>query len=143
MKISTFVSFMVVIAAVFFIFNQAVFEANTQYPTANINASAWNESYDYTNELNNTMTPLKQKFEVIQDENEGFFTKLAAGITAIPYAVILVPQAVFESMVIGGKILTGFLSALGLPGQIVIYGILLLVMWGIFKLLEFFQRTAI
>lgn len=143
MKISVFISIMVMVGAIFFIFSSMVQEANDQYPEVNINSSEWEERYDYVDEINGTISPIEEKLKVIQDENQGFFTKIAAGITAIPYAVIVVPQATFGALSIAANIIVDFFAVFNLPKYIVIIALLLLILWGIFKLVEFFQRSVV
>jgi hypothetical protein len=142
MKLSVLVTFILLTSAVFFIFSQMVSESNDLYGS-NINSSEWDSKYDYVNDINGTISPLYQKFTVIQDETQGFFTKLAAGITAIPYAVIVFPQVIFGSLVVTGKISTGFLAALAIPGYIITLLLVGILTWALFKLLEFFQRSQV
>jgi len=141
MKLSTFVQFILLVGAVFFIFALIIGDVNDNYPEADINTSAWEDQYDYVSDLNSTIFPLEEKFRVIQDENKGFFTKLAAGISAIPYAVIIFPQVIFGSLEIGGEITTSFLYVLAIPSYIISIVIISILMWALFKLLEFFQRS--
>lgn len=141
MKIPEFIIFILVVSGIFFTFGMIVSETNSKFPNSTINASEWNESYDFATDLNSTLFPLEQKFKVLEDENEGFFTKLAAGISAIPYAVILLPRVLFNSIEIGGTISTGFLVALAIPGYIIMLFIIGILVWGLFKLLEFFQGS--
>lgn len=143
MKLSTFVQYILIVGAVFFLFSLIVTEINTAYPTANISKSEWEDEYDYYDSINETISPLEQKFKVIQDENAGWFTKLTVGISAIPYAVIIMPQVIFGSLEIGGKISTGFLVALAIPGYIILTIILMILIWALFKLVGFFQQTEI
>lgn len=142
MKISTFVQYTLMVGAVFFIFAIVVSDVNDGYGTE-INKTTWEDEYDYVSDLNSTVSPLEQKFKVIQDEDAGFFTKLTEGITAIPYAVIIFPQVVFGSLEIGGNITTGFLAALAIPGYLITIVILAILIWALFKLLEFFQKSSI
>lgn len=143
MKISDFISMMVMVSAIFFIFASMIQESNDQYPDVNINSSEWEERYDYIEDINGTVSPIEEKLKVIQDENQGFFTKLAAGITAIPYAVIVVPQAAFGALAIASNMIVDFFAVFNLPSYIVTAALLILLIWGIFKLVEFFQRSSV
>jgi hypothetical protein len=143
MKISVFVSYILVVGAIFFTFALIVTDVNNSYPEADINKSEWEDEYDYVSDLNSTISPLEEKFKVIQDENAGFFTKIGAGITAIPYAIIIFPQIVFGSLEIGGKMTTGFLAVLAIPGYLVIVVIISTLIWALFKLVEFFQKQSV
>lgn len=143
MKLSTFVQYTLIVSAVFFCFALIIGDINTAYPEAEINTSQWEDQYDYVSEINSTIYPLEQKFKVIQDENAGFFTKLTAGISAIPYAVIIVPQVIFGSLETGGNITMGFLMALAIPGYLIVIVVLCTLVWALFKLVGFFQQTEI
>lgn len=143
MKLSSFVTFIVIVGAIFFCFSFMVNEANQKYPTANINSSKWSTQYDMSSRMNFTIWPIVQKFQVIQDEKQGFFTKLAAGIAAIPYAIIVIPAAIFNTVDMGNIMITSFLTALGIPLPLIIMAMIILVIWAVFKLSEFFQRVTI
>jgi len=142
MKLSTVMMFFLLIAGVIFIFSQAINEANTQYPEANINASAWKGSkYDFSGSIDNNLEPLKKRFETITDPDVGFFTKIGAGIIAIPYAVVLFPGLMLSVIGIGGNISTSLLSDIGVPGQLILIITIGILIWGIMELVKFFQRT--
>ena len=143
MKISTLISVMVMVSAIFFIFSSMVQESNEQYPEVNINSSDWEDRYDYVEDINSSVYPIEEKLKVIQDENAGFFTKIGAGITALPYAIIVVPHATFNSISIASKMIIDFFMVFGLPSYIITIALLLLLVWAIFKLVEFFQGNRI
>jgi hypothetical protein len=143
MKFSNFVIFMLIVAGIFFLFALMVSESNEQYPDANINSSEWESQYDHVSEINRTVLPLQDKFEVIQDEDKGFFTKLAAGITAIPYAIIIFPQVIFGSLELAGDMSLGFLAALAIPAYIITIVLVIMLVWALFKLIEFFNKTPV
>jgi predicted PurR-regulated permease PerM len=142
MKISTFVATIVIIGAVFFLFAQMVKEGNSTY-SSNINSSEWDTKYDYVNRVNDTIAPIQKSFNDIQDENNGWFTKLTAGITAIPRAIISIPVMLFSAFSIGGGFISGVFTAFGLPVYLLTVALLLLVIWGIFKLIELFGRWQV
>lgn len=141
MKISTFVIFFLFVSAIFFMFSMMYNEGNQQFSDINASSAEWNATYDYYSELNETFTPLETKFKTIQDEDAGWFSKLTAGISAIPYAVIIFPQAVFGGLAIGSTITTGFLVALAIPGYLILLALLGFLIWGIIKLVELFTQT--
>ena len=101
MKLSTIVLFTLVISAVFFVYAEMVREANDTYTGTTdynpINSSEWDTKYDMVNSVNNTVSPLEEKFKQMQDPDKGFFTKLYLGISAIPYAIILIPETIFNT----------------------------------------------
>lgn len=143
MKLSGFVILILIIAGVFFTFAQITKEINTQFPDSSLNSSQWESKYDYIDDVNETFSPLEQSFKTIQDEDAGWFSKLSAGITAIPYALLIVPQAIFGSLVYGGNIVVGFFGVWNLPAKIVTLALVILLIWAIFKLVEYFNKTEI
>lgn len=143
MKISTFIIFILIIAGVFFTFAQMSMGVNQQFPESPLNSSEWENQYNYIEDINDTFAPLQEAFNTIQDENAGWFSKLSEGITAIPYALLIVPQAVFGSLFYGGNIIVSFFTLWALPTLIVTLGLVLLSIWGIFKLIEYYNKTDI
>lgn len=147
MKISTLVGFLLIVSAVFFIYALMVSEANDMFGTHSgfdeINSSEWDSQYDMVGAVNATITPLETKFKVITDPEEGFFTKLTAGIAAIPYAIMLVPQVLFNTVYLAGVMIVSFATFLNIPPYIQILVVVMTLVWGIFKLLEYFQRAPV
>jgi hypothetical protein len=155
MKISTAVTFLIIISAVFAIFGLMVHEANQQYTGTDgytaINSSAWGNQadsgntgpYDFVDKINGTLGPLESKWKQIQDPEQGFFSKITAGLTAIPYAIMLLPDVLFSSISMAGAVITGFMTVLNIPVWFITAGLVLVLIWAIFKLLEFFQRVPI
>lgn len=129
-----------IISVVFFSFGQIINEGEEIYDV-NASTEEWEGKYDYVSKLDGIITPLKNKFETLQDENKGWFAKLGAGITAIPYAIVLVPTMVFQGVSIGGEITTGFLLALAIPGYIIIAALVGLTIWAISELIKLYNKT--
>lgn len=155
MKISTAIIFLIIVSAVFTVFGLMVHEANQQYTGSDgyspINSSQWSNQadsgntgqYDFVSRINNTIGPLEDKWKQIKDPEQGFFSKIAAGLTAIPYAIMLLPDVLFASLSMAGAIVAGFMTVLNIPTWFITAGLVMLLIWGIFKLLEFFQRVPI
>lgn len=139
MRASTFFTILLLVGGLFSLFTLMVQEANQQYPDANLDSTEWNNKYDYASRINKTVAPLKNAFDKIADEKNGWFQKITAGIAAIPYAIIIVPSVIFNGLNIGSEMIAGFSSAISIPGSIVLICIIGLIIWGIFKLVEFFQ----
>jgi hypothetical protein len=142
MKISVFIFFLVMVAGILFIFGQAINEGNSMYGTS-INKSEWETQYDFSDNIKEDIDPLKTSFETLQDENKGILTKIGAGLVAIPYAIFLIPKILFETIFMAGTMVTGFASALNLPLKLVVIITLGILVWGVFKLAEMFQRSNI
>lgn len=143
MKISTFIIAILVISGFFFIFGLISQESKQYYPEANINDSEWYGKYDYVSNINRSISPLQESFNKIQDENVGWFSKLTSGISAIPSAVIAIPTLLFGSFIVGGEIVTGTATTLKIPFYLIILVSVMILVWGIFKLVEMYNRWKI
>lgn len=143
MKISTFFEILLVVGVIFGVYGLMINEENNNYPSDTINSSEWQDRYDYTQSLNESIAPLQSTFATIEDTNTGWFVKVVAGIAAIPYAVIRIPVLLFTGFGLGGSMATGLLTSLGIPLFIIMAVIIGLVFWGIFKLIELYQRWYI
>ena len=132
-----------VISGFFFIFGLMSQEAKTYYPDANINDSEWYGRYDYVSSINTSIAPLQTSFETIQDENKGWFTKLTSGIAAIPAAVIAIPNLLFGSFVTGGTIIAGTFTTFNIPIYIILLISVMIIVWGVFKLIEMYNRWQV
>jgi len=142
MKISTFITILAVVGVVFFLFAQMVAESN-EYYEVDINSSDWEGKYNFAGDINESIEPIRSSLETIEDEDAGWFTRIAAGITAIPRAVTLIPSLLFEGFKIAGIMITDFFTVLGVPSFILIVSIILLLIWGIIKLVELFHKQPL
>jgi hypothetical protein len=143
MNISEFIMIILVLGGFFFIFGLMTQEAQDYYPEAGINDSEWYDKYDYVSDVNSSIYPLKESFDTISDENKGWFSKLTAGIAAIPAAVIAIPSLIFGSLSTGGSIISGTFTTLNIhPYFIVLVGVMILV-WAVFKLIEVYNRWQV
>lgn len=131
-----------VVGGILFIMQSMITDGSNAYDVP-VNTSAWQSQYDYVNQTNETIAPLTEAFNKIGDENNGWFTKLTAGISAIPKAIILIPQLLFDSFASTGSIMTGFATSLNLPQQLIILIGVMLLVWGIIKLVEMYQRWSV
>jgi len=143
MKLSTYLQIFLVIAAFMFIFGLMAEESKANYPEADINDSAWAGKFDYSTEINNSVKPVQTALENIGDEEKGWFVKILSGIAAIPAAVIGIASLILGSFVHGGAIITGSLAILAIPAAIIAIIIIMIVVWGIIKLVEIYQRWQI
>ena len=142
MKISAYISIILVIGIVFFIFAMMGQEAAVNYPAAGINSSAVVQ-YDYSTQINSTIAPVQGALQNIESSDTGWFSKITSGLAAIPYAVILIPRLLFDSILYGGAITTGILGSFGVPTYILFVVLIMIVVWAVFKLLEIYQRWQV
>jgi len=142
MKISTLIGILVIVGVIFFIYAMMVNESNSVYPTGNINSSSWNGTYDYVSRVDTAVAPIQQSFQDIE-ESKGWFSFISAGVAGIFRGVTALPTLVFAAFSISGAMFTGFFTAFGLPTYILGAVLVILTVWGLFKLIEIIQRWQI
>lgn len=142
MKISVFVVVLLMIGVILFVVVEMVKEAEQIYDIE-INKTEWEGKYDYAAELNDSFQPIKKSIDSIADEEKGWLEKVGAGFTGIIAAVIFLPSLVGHMGLLGGQLITGLGGSLGIPGYLLLVFIMMIFIWGIFKLLEFLQRWEI
>lgn len=131
---------MLMVGLVFAMVGSIINDFETQYPDINVNTS-WEDEYDYRDEINESVSSLKDKLDIITDEEEGWFSKIAAGITAVPRAIILVPVVMFETISYGLIILVKVGNDIGIPSFVIAFTTIAVILILIFKLISFFQRS--
>lgn len=146
MKLSTLFEILLVVGVVFFIFAMMVNEANDTY-SANLTLTgssyangSYSSDYDFATQINATIAPVQGALSDITDTDKGWFSKIVSGITAIPWAVITLPVAIFQSIKIGSTMITGFLALFGIPAYIILVVLIMVVVWAVVKLVELFHR---
>ena len=112
----------------------------TQYPDVMINKS-WEEKYDYVDEINESVISLKEKFDIIGDEDIGWFSKLAAGITAVPIAIVTVPVVLFKTVSYGIIIITSLGEEIGIPSFVIYFAVVAILIIIVFALVSFWHRA--
>lgn len=142
MKISTFLYILLFVGVIFFVMSSMVNESNAKYDPG-INTTLWEGKYDYAQSVNSSVDPLISSINDISNPDKGWLAKIGAGFTGIISAVMLLPALVWGSLKTGGGLITGGLSSVGLPVYIIAVFIIALLIWGIVKLLEFFQRWTV
>lgn len=139
MKIISLVFFMLVIGLVFFSFAQFGDDLNANYNGTGINDSAWRDQFDNSEDINQSVAPLAQRFAELQDEDRGFFSKLASGTVAIPYAVILLPSLALDGLGMLGNIIVSTGTYFKAAPYIISVFLVMGLVWLVGRLLEFFQ----
>lgn len=143
MRISSAILMIIAISGIILMAAISLKELDTQYPDANITTSEWDSKYDYSPQINSSVAGLKDKFDKITDTDTGWFTKLTSGIYAIPYAIIAVPGVILTSLAYGTSIAVDGLTGLNIDSRIIMLVMIGMLIWGIFKLVEMFNRTPI
>lgn len=142
MKISVIVTILLMIGVVLFVMVEMVKEAEQTYDI-DINKTEWEGKYDFASDINDSIQPIKESIDDIADEEKGWLEKIGAGFTGIIAAVTFLPALVWNTGKLGGELITGLGSSLGIPGYLILVFIIMLTAWGIFKLIEFLQRWEI
>ena len=110
-------------------------EAGNPIDIANLTAG-----YDNTATINSEINGSLEAFKTLGDDDASWFSKVAAGIIAIPKAVIGFPLLILS----GIGMLTGMISTAtkGIVPPFVVYALITLMMIMIFRrFMEFFQRA--
>jgi len=142
MKISTFITALLFVGVIFFVFALAMNEASEKYGE-DIDISSWEDKYDYASDINSSIDPLIEEIDKISNEETGWLEKVGAGFTGLISAVLLLPKLVWSSFEITGGLITNGFTPLNIPQYIITVLIIALTIWGVFKLVEFFQRWQI
>lgn len=142
MRISVFITMLIMVGVVLFVISAMVNEGSDTYGV-DINTSQYEGEYDFVNQINEEVTPIKESIDTIGNEEKGFLEKVGAGFTGIISAVTLLPVMVWNVALLGSGLITGIGAGFGLPPYITLALIVSLTVWGIFKLIEFYQRWQI
>jgi hypothetical protein len=139
MKISTFIYILLFVGIIFFVMASMVSESNAKYNTG-INTSLWEGKYDYSTSINNNMTGFVTSLDDIANPDKGWLAKIGAGFTGIISAVMLLPRLMWSSFTMSGGLINGVGTSIGLPAYIISIFIIALIIWGVFSLINFYQR---
>lgn len=140
MKLSGYIMIILTVGLCFAMVGSVINDFEVQYPDVDINTS-WEDEYDYTNEINESISGLKDKFDIIADEDEGWFSKLTAGISAVPKAIIVVPVVIFQTISYGLIILVKIGNEVGIPSFVIVFATVAIILIVIFKLVAFWHRS--
>lgn len=129
---------MLFVGVILFVVTSMVNEANSKYDTG-INTSLWEGKYDYSESVNSSVSDLSNSINTVTNSDNGWL-KVEAGFTGIISAVKLLPSLIGNTFVNGGAMITGGFSSLGIPAYLIAVFLIGLTIWGVTKLIEFFQR---
>ena len=138
-KLSIFVSVILVVGLTFAVIGSIVDDFEDSYPDIDVNTS-WSDEYDYSERVNDTVYDIKEDFDVITDEDKGWFERLGAGVTAIPEAIIVVPSIIFKTFVYAVTIMTDVGEEVGIPPFVITFGVVALIVGIIFILVSYWRR---
>lgn len=140
MRGTDYLIFVVIIGIVASLVTLGITEFNAMPVGEPIDIVNLTDTYDYTESINEKVNDSLVVFQTLGDDDASWFSKVSAGIVAIPKVVIGYPiliifgVAKFTTMVVGA--LTGVIPQSILYGLIVIVGIIILR-----GFMEFFQHS--
>ena len=142
MKISTFITMLLVVGLLLFVSIDMIKQSEDTY-SIDVNTTDWEDQYDFANDINTSISPIRTAIDDITSEDTGWLEKVGSGFTGIISAVTFLPSLVWDMGAMGTNIITGIGTSMGIPGYMLFVFITMLTVWGIIKLVEFFQRWNI
>ncbi len=142
MKLSAFILLILVVGLSFSLVGSIIHDFETQYPDVDVNTT-WEDDYDYAERINTSVYGIRKEFAIIGDEDTGWFSKIAAGITAIPKAIIAVPVVLFQTIGYAINIISDIPNIIGVPSYVIYTGIVALIVVVLFGLVSFWHRSKI
>ncbi len=142
MKLSMFILLILVVGLSFSLVGSIIHDFETQYPEVNVNTT-WEDDYDYSSEINESVYGIKTRFDIIGSEETGWFSKLTAGISAVPLAIIFIPVVIFKTMAYAINIISSIPKIISVPPYVIIFGIVALIVVILFGLVSFWHRSKI
>ena len=100
----------------------------------------YKRQYDYVEGINNSVAPIQESLLTIESGDAGFLDIITEGFTGIVAAVTFFPRMLIETSVFGASLIVGLGETFRLPSYITYALLVALVTWGMFKLVEAFQR---
>ena len=140
MKLSGYILIILMTGLIFAVVGSVVNDFATYYPDVQINTS-WEDEYNFADTLNDSVSGIKEKFDTIEDEDAGWFSKIAAGITAVPLAIITVPRVIFETIGTGIAIISDLGAVIGIPQFVITISIIAIIIIVLFALVSFWHRS--
>lgn len=107
MRTSTIIYLVLILGIITISFGIYGSELNKAYPNENQINTTFENDYDFSTEVQSKTEDLKAYIENTQDADNGWFTRIASGIIAIPWAVIVFFNIAFFSMT---TLLSGFFA---------------------------------
>jgi hypothetical protein len=142
MKVSTFTTILLVVGILLFVTIEMIKESETNYDIE-VNKTEWEEEYQFAEDINETIAPIQKSIKDIENEELGWFEKVSSGFTGIISAVKFVPSLLFILIKLGNNLIVGFGTVFGIPGAITQIFLVMLYIWIIYSIIEFFQRWNI
>ena len=141
MKLSGYITIILMIGLCFAIFASMINDFGTEYPDIDVNTS-WGSEYEYSSEINDSVDDLKDKFDVITSEEGWFGIKIYTGAQIILGAVMFVPKTIMSTVVYAMTILTGVGAEIGIPAFVIVFATVGFFVTIIFKLVSYWHSKT-
>jgi len=138
MKISGYVMMVLMIGLIFVSVNLILEDLGNQYGT---NMSIEDDDYVYGTEISSSMTNLQESLNKLGDEDQGWFSRLGAGITAIPYAIVASVGEIFSAQGYLSTMITETGSELNIDRSVINLLTIMLIISVIFAIIAFLHRA--
>lgn len=144
-KMVTFAGMILLVSAIFIIVGFMLDDFDSYYIDSGISDaqklnSTYRTGFDETDSLNSTVSPIKEAFDDIGDEDAGWWEITLGSLEALPIAIISLPGVFFSILAIGISQLTTFSLNLNIPSALALVGVVGILIYGLFKMVETFRR---
>ena len=139
MKLSSYILVVLAIGLCFALVGNVVNDFETYYPDINVD-TAWEDEYNYVEELNDSVSLVINGFNKIKDTKLGWFSEVTATIVAIPLAIIVLPGVIFSTLKYTGIIFTSVANEIGIPDYVIWFGSVAIIVVITFSLISFWHR---
>jgi len=140
MRATDYLFLVVIIGLVVGIITLGAEDFNTMEAGNPIDIANLTSGYDETASINSEINDSLNAFKTLGDDDASWFSKIAAGIVAIPKAVIGFPLLILNG--VGFLVSMISTSTKGIVPPFVVYSLITLIMIMIFRrFMEFFQRA--
>jgi len=139
MRLSSYILVVLTIGLCFALVGYVVNDFEVYYPDINVD-TAWEDDYDYVNEINSSMGGVQEKFDKIADEDIGWFSQITTGIVAIPIVIIAMPVVIFKTIKYAILIFSSVATNIGIPPFVQLFGTLAIIIVITFALISFWHR---
>ena len=144
MRATEYLNFVVIIGLIAIFITLGAYDFNHAYENQgkNINVSEFTGDYDNVDSINDKVNNSLNNFKKLGDEESSWFSRIGAGIIAIPYAIISLPLLIIDGL---SLIITMITNTLGLylPSGVIFVLVGLLMIDILRRFMEFFGKGKV
>lgn len=142
LKVSLIIEILLIIVVIFTIMAGYTRDLNVLSSDNNLTLSN-STKYDYfIDELNNSITPVKESLGKAASKDESFWVRITNTVVAIPSSVLLVPDLAFSSLVFLNSVVVDIMAnTFGVDPMIILIGNLFLTAMAIWAALEWLYNN--